>query len=83
MNFSKEGVIKRQNKLISKTQRYHRRFFIDVFKLVLAVFVLIILICAGAGFGMMKGILDNSPDISSISIKPKGFKTVIYDQNGN
>ena len=51
-------------------------------KLVMACFVVIVLICAGAGFGMMKGILDNSPDISSISIKPKGFKTVIYDEHG-
>lgn len=83
MNFSKQSVIKRQNKLTSKTQRYHRRFFIEIFKIILALVVLVILVCAGAGFGMMKGILDNSPDISSISIKPKGFKTVIYDQNGN
>jgi penicillin-binding protein 1A len=37
---------------------------------------------AGAGFGMMKGMLDSAPDIDSISIKPKGFKTIIYDQSG-
>ena len=82
MNFSKEGVQKRQQQLVSKSQRHYRRVFIMFLKLVMACFVVIVLICAGAGFGMMKGILDNSPDISSISIKPKGFKTVIYDEHG-
>ncbi|HBZ02442.1 MAG TPA: hypothetical protein DEO83_01335, partial [Lachnospiraceae bacterium] len=83
MNFSKESVIKRQNNLKSKAQRVERRVFVDIFKIILSVFVLLILIMAGAGFGMMKGILDDSPDVSTISIKPKGFKTVIYDQEGN
>ncbi|MBR6404175.1 MAG: transglycosylase domain-containing protein [Eubacterium sp.] len=82
MNFSKEGVKKRQKKLTSKNQRYSRRFFIDFFKIVFACVVLVVLILAGAGFGMIKGILDDSPDIESVDIKPKGFKTIIYDENG-
>ena len=81
MNFSKESVKKKQDKLLSRTRRYERRFFIEIFKVVLVIFVLLVLIMAGAGFGMMKGMLDDSPDISTISIKPKGFKTIIYDQN--
>jgi hypothetical protein len=83
LNFSKESVKKRQKKLKSKAQRIERRVFVDFFKIILAVFVLLILIMAGAGFGMMKGILDDCPDVSSISIKPKGFKTVIYDSDNN
>ena len=83
MNFSKESVIKKQKKLKSRSQRIERRVFTDVFKVILSVFVLLILVMAGAGFGMMKGILDDAPDASKISIKPKGFKTVIYDEKGN
>ena len=83
MNFSKESVKKRQKKLKSKAQRIERRVFVDFFKIILSVFVLLILIMAGAGFGMMKGILDDCPSVSSISIKPKGFKTVIYDSDNN
>ena len=82
MNFSKESVKKKQKKLSNKTQRVERRVIVDVFKIILSVFVLLILVMAGAGFGMMKGILDDAPDVSSISIKPKGFKTVIYDSDG-
>lgn len=82
MNFSKETVKKKQNRLISKSQRYERRLFTAFFKVALVLFVFVILVMAGAGFGMMKGILDDAPDISTISIKPKGFKTIIYDQKG-
>ncbi|MBR1772669.1 MAG: transglycosylase domain-containing protein [Eubacterium sp.] len=83
MNFSKQSVKKKQDRLLSRTRRFERRFFVEVLKFLLVVFVMLVLVMAGAGFGMMKGILDDSPDISNISIKPKGFKTIIYDQNNN
>ena len=83
MNFSKDNVKKKQKKLSAKTQRLERGVFIFIFKIALVAFIFLVLVMAGAGFGMMKGILDDSPDISNISIKPKGFKTVIYDQDGN
>ena len=81
MNFSKENVKKKQKRISEKSQRFERRILIGLFKVLLVAFVFVVLVMAGAGFGMMKGILDDSPDISNISIKPKGFKTVIYDQN--
>ncbi|MBR1673619.1 MAG: transglycosylase domain-containing protein [Eubacterium sp.] len=82
MIYSKHGAEKIKEKLVSRSQRYSRKLFINLFKLVLVAFVFIVVVCAGAGFGMMKGILDNSPDINKISIKPKGFKSTIYNSNG-
>lgn len=82
MIYSKHGAEKIKEKLVSRSQRYSRKLFINLFKLVLVAFVFIIVVCAGAGFGMMKGILDNSPDIEKINIKPKGFKSTIYNANG-
>ena len=55
MNFSKDGIIKKQNKLKSKTKRVERRFFIDFLKILLALIVLVILCLAGAGFGGYPG----------------------------
>ena len=83
MNFSKFGIEKRQQKLSSHGSRNASRVFVGVFKIVLIAFVFVMVVLAGAGFGMLKGILDDSPDVSSINIKPKGFKTTIYDQEGN
>ena len=34
------------------------------------------------GFGVLRGILDDTPDVSSINIAPSGFATIIYDANG-
>ena len=83
MVFNFRSIKTRRKQLVSKEQRYFRRVFISFFKIVLSVCVLSIIILAGAGFGIMKGILDDAPDIKSINIKPKGFKTIIVDQNGN
>ncbi len=82
MNFNRYSLQRKQNRLVSKGQRNERRVLISGVKLLLATVVFLIFVMAGAGFGMLKGMLDNAPDINSISIKPKGFKTIIYDQNG-
>ena len=83
MDLDRHSVKVRRDKLISKEQRYFRRVLISCFKIVLSCFVLGIIVLAGAGFGVMKGILDDAPDVRNINIKPKGFKTIIVDQNGN
>ncbi len=83
MGFSKAETINKQKKLVSKSQRNKRRVLVNVFKIILVVFITLIISVAGACFGMIKGILDNAPDINEISFVPKGYKTHIYDQDGN
>lgn len=83
MGYAKQEMIKKQKKLVSKSQRNKRKILVNTFKVFLVLIVTGVIAAAGAGFGMMKGILDNAPDISKISIVPKGFKTVIYDADGN
>ena len=58
MIYSKHGAEVIKERLVSKSQRYSRKLFISLFKVVLVAFVFIIVVAAGAGFGMMKGILD-------------------------
>lgn len=83
MGYSKAETEKKQRKLVSKTQRNGRKILVAFFKIVLVCIIAVIIAGAGAGFGMMKGILDNAPDASNISIMPKGFRTNIYDKDGN
>ena len=83
MGYSKMETIKKQKELVSKSQRVKRKVLVNMLKIFLLVLITLIITVAGAGFGMMKGILDNAPDINQISIMPKGFKTFIYDSNGN
>ena len=83
MGYAKQETIKKQKRLVSRAQRNKRKILVNFFKIFLVMIVTLIIAVAGAGFGMMKGILDNVPDINKISIVPKGFRTVIYDANGN
>mgnify|MGYP002513695811 CR=1 FL=1 len=36
-----------------------------------------------AGVGIIKGVIDNAPDITSESVIPKGYKSTVYDAEGN
>ena len=54
-----------------------------LFKIILVGIIAVIIAGAGAGFGMMKGILDNAPDTSSINIVPQGYRSNIRSQDGS
>ena len=69
MGYSKAETEKKQRKLVSKTQRNTRKVLVILFKVILVGIIAVIIAGAGAGFGMMKGILDNAPDTSSINIE--------------
>lgn len=83
MGFSRQETEKKQRKLVSKAQRTRRKILVNFFKLILVAFIGVIVAGAGAAFGMMKGILDGAPDVNDINIVPKGFRTVVYGQDGN
>ncbi len=79
MGYSKAETIKKKERLVSKTQRYGRKVLVNVFKAVLVGFIALIISLAGVGFGMFKGMLDNAPDISTINVVPKGYRTTIHE----
>ena len=58
MGYSKAETEKKQRKLVSKTQRNTRKVLVILFKVILVGIIAVIIAGAGAGFGMMKGILD-------------------------
>ena len=82
MDFSKKGVAKKQKSLVSKAPRNKRKISVSFFKLVLVFFLAIIVVCIGAGFGMIKGILDDTPEVNAEDLIPSGYKTTLYNQDG-
>ena len=81
MGYSKAETEKKQRKLVSKTQRNTRKVLVILFKVILVGIIAVIIAGAGAGFGMMKGILDNAPDTSSINIVTQGYRSNIRSQD--
>ena len=60
-----------------------RRKKSSVWKVILASLILCLLAAAGTGAYILKGIIDQAPDITALSLRPEGFATTIYDSAGN
>ena len=82
MDFSKKGVEKKQKALVSKLPRNKRKLSVSLFKTLLVIFLAIIVLGIGSGFGMLKGILDDTPEVNAKDLIPKGYQTTLYDQDG-
>lgn len=83
MNYGKRGVSKKKKAVNSKTKQIAKKASVIFVK---AFFVCILAfgvagVCAGVG--IVKGVIDNAPDITSESVIPRGYKSVILDSEGN
>lgn len=82
MNYSKKGTIKKQKQLKSTSKKLAVKAGVSFFRTFLVCLVMIAIIGAFAGFGVLKGIIDNAPSIDTLDVAPSGFSTSIYDSKG-
>ena len=86
MNFNNYGraATERNLKAVhSKSARYKTRVTLTIFRLLFIAAAVLVITAASAGFGMIKGIIDNAPEIDPNSFGPSGFATKVYDSAGN
>ena len=83
MNYGKKGVTEKQKALNAKSPKVGRKIFILFLKVFLVVFVSVGIIAASGALGVVKGVIDSSPDISEMNVAPTRFSTFIYDSEGN
>lgn len=83
MNYGKKGVTKKQKALNAKSTKIGKKIFLIFLKVFLVVFVSVGIIAASGALGVVKGVIDSSPDISEMNIAPTKFSTFIYDSEGN
>lgn len=83
MNFTRENITRRRKELSSLSTRFGTTLKATSIKFVIfAVIFLGVVVCA-AGFGVVSGILANTPDITTINVSPTKFATKVYDNKGN
>lgn len=82
MNFGNIPVKARLNASIQRSRRLHQIGF-SFFKFILFCLISFIIIGTVCIYGMIRGILDSAPDISSINMKPTGYTTNIYDADNH
>ena len=83
MNYGKKSVLEKQKALNAKSSKWGKKAVLIFFKVFLIVFVCAGIIGAFGALGVVKGIIDTSPDISQMTIAPTRFSTFIYDSEGN
>ncbi len=83
MNYSKKGVSEKQQALNAKSSKWGRKAALIFFKVFLVVFLSVGIVGAFGVLGVVKGIIDSSPDISQMTVAPTRFSTFIYDSEGN
>lgn len=83
MNYSKKETSKKQKALRSKKKKVGKKLSVIFLKAFLVCMIAVIVIAGCAGIGVVKGVIDNAPEITKESVIPKGFKSTIYDSEGN
>ncbi len=82
-NYGRAATVRNLKAVHSKTQKYKTRITLTVFRLLFIILAALFIAAASAGFGMIKGIIDNAPEIDPHSFGPSGFATKVYDSEGN
>ena len=83
MNYGKRGTSKKQKSMHSKATKVSKKASVIFIKAFLICMLAVVVIGACAGIGIMKGVIDNAPDIDSTSVIPRGYKAVMLDSEGN
>lgn len=82
MNYGKKGVKQKKKLLNSATKKIGTKAGVTAFKILLICVVTIIVGGSCVVLGMIKGIIDTAPEISSIDVTPSGYATKVYDNSG-
>ncbi|MBR2036291.1 MAG: transglycosylase domain-containing protein [Lachnospiraceae bacterium] len=64
-------------------QKTGKKIALIFLKVFLVVFISGGIIAASGAVGIIKGVIDSSPDISEMTVAPTKFSTFIYDSEGN
>lgn len=83
MNFTRESITRRRKEITSLSARFGTTLKATSIKFaIFAVIFIGVSVCA-MGFGMISGILANTPDVTTINVAPTKFATKVYDNKGN
>ena len=83
MNYRKKKAAKRQKKITSKSTMQGKRIVVRLFKALLICIVLAAVVGVAGGGLFIKKIIDDTPHVSASDVKPKGFTTFVYADDGS
>ncbi len=82
MNYGKKGTSKKKKLVNSKSRQFGKKAGVIFFKAFLVCMMAVVVVGLCSGVGIIKGVVDNAPDITSDSVIPRGYKSVVLDSQG-
>ena len=83
MNYGKKNAANRQKKITSKSTMQGKRIVVRLFKALLICIILAAVVGVAGGGLFIKKIIDDTPHVSASDVKPKGFTTFVYADDGS
>lgn len=83
MNYSKKSTSRKQKALKSKKKMMRKKLGVVFLKTLLVLVIALGVAGVCGGIGIVKGVIENAPDITSSSVIPRGYKSTVYDVEGN
>ena len=82
MNYGKKKASKRQKQITSKSTMQGKRVTVRLLKGFILCVLAICIIGMIGGLIFVKRILDNSPEVTPDDVRPKGYTTIVYADDG-
>ena len=83
MDYSKRGTKKKEKHIRSNVPKAKHKVTFNIFRIFIFALITIGVVGVAAGIGGLKGVLDSAPIISVEDVIPEGYKSFIYDRDGN
>ena len=82
MNYGKKKASKKQKQITSKSTMQGKRVTVRLLKAFILCVLAICIIGMIGGLLFVKRILDNSPEVTPDDVRPKGYTTIVYADDG-
>lgn len=83
MNYSKDSRVKQSKEIHSKKKKVKKKTNILIIRILTVSIILGLFAVVGAGLGVFLGIMNTTPDISNLVLKPTThYTSFVYDDNG-
>ena len=76
MNYSKKSTSRKQKALKSKKRKMGKKLSVVFLKTLLVLCIALGVAGVCGGIGIVKGVIENAPDITSASVLPRGYKSI-------
>lgn len=81
-SYTRKNVKKKRKEAATLGPKLVKKSKVSAFKVVMLIILIIFIVTLFAGIGIIKGVIDSSPEISAVDVAPSGYATKLYYSDG-